>query len=375
MKEGQRSEVDQTKEGREVLLVAVLPDLRGGGAQRVVLNLLRHMPKRRLRVLLVVLDSNDGKFEKELPGDIDVLFLGATRLRYAVVRLWKTFHEVRPSAAFSTFGHLNLLILLYRLLPGCRYKAIIREPNTPSKSLPSLAYSRFLRIGYLLFYRHADLVISQSSTIGRELEERYGVSPRRLKPLNNGVDSARLRSRAVPLCPRHLDVPLFVTIGSLTWQKGIDRLITMLAETEADFRLIIVGEGSMKPELERLTETLSLGEKIVFAGFIAEPWSILAAADALLLPSRWEGMPNVALESLALGVPVVASSDTDGLPELLEFVGAGSIQILPFGDEYRAAIERIVPWVGDSLRSSLLPPQFEVGHVAEDFEAMVHSLV
>ena len=94
----------------------------------------------------------------------------------------------------------------------------------------------------------------------------------------------------------------------MSYQKGLDRVLGLFSKVD-NIELVIVGEGEQRKLLETLVRDYRLQSKITFYGFIGNPYNIIAGADYFLLPSRWEGMPNCVLESLALGTPVIAFKD------------------------------------------------------------------
>ena len=102
--------------------------------------------------------------------------------------------------------------------------------------------------------------------------------------------------------------------------------------------LLLVGEGPLRAKIERACRRLGISERVRFAGRRADLPEILAASDLLVLPSAWEGMPNVVLEAMAAGLPVVAT-DVEGVRELLG--SAAHQQIVPYGDGKTLA-DRIV---------------------------------
>jgi glycosyltransferase involved in cell wall biosynthesis len=120
--------------------------------------------------------------------------------------------------------------------------------------------------------------------------------------------------------------PLLVTVGRLVDQKNHSLAIRALANVP-DAGLVIVGEGPLRNQLEQEAERLGVSRRVVFAGVRADARSITGAADAVVLCSRWEGLPLVALEALAAGTPLVAT-DVRGLRELL-FDGETALLVPP----------------------------------------------
>ena len=126
----------------------------------------------------------------------------------------------------------------------------------------------------------------------------------------------------------------------------------------------------MRLELERRVEELGIVERVRFVGFTDNPWSLMAGADALLLASRWEGLPNVALEALACGTPVIATSESGGIEELVRASPNGAVQSVAFGEPFLDAVNR-TPAKREPLPVSLLPDVYDASAVAQRFASIL----
>ena len=114
--------------------------------------------------------------------------------------------------------------------------------------------------------------------------------------------------------------PLVVTLARLSYEKGVDTLIdaaAILRSSHPYARFVVVGEGSDRAELEARISAGGLAGIVKLVGFRDDVWPALAAADVVCLPSKSEGMPNVLLEAMAVGKPIVATS-VGGVPEAIE---------------------------------------------------------
>jgi glycosyltransferase involved in cell wall biosynthesis len=172
----------------------------------------------------------------------------------------------------------------------------------------------------------ADAVTAVSAAVAEALRLDYGVDPARVRVVPNGAEppdeeaergaARRLRETLGAAVLK----PLWVCAGRLERQKGQDVLIEALAALRGrgvEFVCGIAGEGSLRPALERQCESLGLGQHVRFLGQVEDLGPLLAAADAVVMPSRWEGMPLVVLEAMARARPVVASA-VGGIPEVVE---------------------------------------------------------
>jgi len=352
----------------------VLPSLAGGGAERVMLHLAGALDRGRFDPVLVLLNG-EGELASAVPDDIPCITLGTDRLRHALSALTAALRDIRPDTVISTMGYLNLAILAFvkpRLPGGIRY--LVREANMPEATLAAFPFGplgRALgRFAYRLLYRRADRVICNSRTVADRLK-LLGIDETRIALLDNPVDVAGLRGRVdfqEPRPPgRH-----FIAAGRMTHQKGFDLLIPWFASLAADCRLTILGDGPMRGALERLRTEHGLTDRIDMPGFDTAPWRAIAQADAFLMPSRWEGMPNAALEALALGTPVIAARTAGGLPELSADVPAGSLFIVDGEQDFIAAMQSVPKRPErDWQRPSALPARFEEAEVVRRYARLI----
>ncbi len=346
----------------------VLPAFTGGGAERVCINLAAAIDRRRFAPEIVVLDAG-GPLRDAVPADVPVHDLGTPRLRRAMPRLVRMLRRIGPATTFSSIGYVNVALLaLRRLVPG---RIVVREANLPSLSLPNAGFPRLMAGAYRRLYRHADAVICTSRRMEEEFAGGFGVPRSRIAALPNPVDEDAVRAAAAaPLRPAG-DGARFVAAGRLTRQKGFDRLIEMFAEMPETAHLTILGQGPDAPSLCARAEALGLGDRVDLPGFEPSPWARYAGADAFVLPSRWEGMPNAALEALACGTPVVATPEAGGIGEVAERSAAGAVTLAEAGGGFVAAMRAAAVDPVSNPRPSLLPPDFRLAAVVQRFETLI----
>ena len=351
----------------------VLPSFAGGGAERVMLHLIERLDRSQFSPSLIVMTSK-GPLAELLPQDVPLIDLAQPRLRHAWPSLIGAIRSVRPRAVVSSHGYVNLFLLAGRWFLPFGTRVILREANMPSLSLPAGPKPSLMRWLYRSYYPRAHAVICSSHMMMGEMAGEIGVDRKRLYILPNPVDASVIReaSNAVQIpevCSKH-----FLASGRLTWQKGFDRLISLFADLPGEYRLTILGDGAEYPALQAICHRLGLSSRIKMLGFEDNPWLHYAAADAFLMPSRWEGMPNAALEALACGTPVIATPESGALAEVAVSAPKGAVTIAPWGKEFAAAMAATR---GDALgwpRPNFLPPVHEPGSVARRFEDILRQI-
>jgi glycosyltransferase involved in cell wall biosynthesis len=297
----------------------VLPTL-GGGAARVVITLLRHLDRTRFEPHLVIFYTFYGFwFRSEVPEDVVMHVLEAKRARNAMPKLVRILWRVRPAVIVATQGYINFLLLLARpLLPAC--KVVIREV-IGERYMEHNRYRDLLYRWYLRLVRRADRVITQTEAVARGLTADIAPRPGQVECIHNPVDADRLAAAAARAASPFVGPgPHLLAMGRLTHQKGFDLLLDALAGLRANdvpAQLTIVGVGELEAELKAKAAALGLAGVVTFAGFQEQPERYFAHADVFVLSSRYEGMPNVVLEALACGLPIVAFDCPHGVSEIV----------------------------------------------------------
>jgi glycosyltransferase involved in cell wall biosynthesis len=221
-----------------------------------------------------------------------------------------------------------------------------------------------MRLAYRHWYPRADAILCNAGATADALVQDIDVPEALVHHLPNPIDSQDIRAQAAPPMREPGAGLRFVAAGRLTRQKGFDRLLEMVAALSTDAMVKVLGEGPERSSLESQAERLGLAERVRFTGFEPTPWPHYAGADAFLLPSRWEGMPNAALEALACGAPVIAAPEAGGIGEVATAASSGAVTIAECGDPFVAAMMSVEPAPVASQRPSLLPAGFELHAVA-----------
>jgi glycosyltransferase involved in cell wall biosynthesis len=302
-------------------LLFLIPTLSGGGAERVVVTLLQHLDRACFDLALAVVDTRNAAFRDQVPTDVEFLDLGCRRVRQALPKLVRLLWRRQPDVVMSTLGHLNLALAIVRPLLPNRTRYIARETIVVSQGIVEHPRPRLWAWAYRRFYGRFDRVICQSRDMRDDLVAAHGLDVGRTVVIHNPVDRGRivaaLGASGSAAAPSHL--LSVAAAGRLVDQKGFDLLLDALALAKRrDMQLTILGDGPLGAELSARAEARGIADRVRFAGFLRNPYPTVAAADLFVLSSRYEGFPNVVLEALACGTPVVATPAPGGVREILD---------------------------------------------------------
>jgi len=362
-------------------IIFIIPSLRGGGAERVIVTLLRHLDRTRFRVTLAVVDLRTAVYQDDLPQDVELIDLGCSRVRYALPKIANLIWKRRPDVVFSTLGHLNLALAIIRpLLPrGVRY--IARETSIVSATLRDYSLSGLWRWAYRHFYHRFDTMVCQSRYMSDDLVSNFAFPATKAVMIHNPVDIDRIRR----LANEHTTIDMglaaghdmeavihLVAAGRMMPVKGFDLLIEALALCgDPRFRLTLLGEGPLREELEALAKSTGVAGQVRFAGFQKNPYPFFAQADAFVLSSRFEGFPNVVLEALACGTPVIAAPAPGGVREILEGVDGCVIAETVSSDALASAINQ---WKASGMKrldANGVVAAYEIDRIVRRYEEVV----
>ena len=236
--------------------------------------------------------------------------------------------------------------------------------------------------------RRADAVTAVTGAIVETLVRDYGIERARVRVVANGADMPDDEGEA-PVArrwrERYLSTPLkplWVIAGRLEEQKGHDVLfeaLSRLVKNGLDFTLIVAGDGSRRSWLEQQALSLGLSPRVQFVGQLEDVGSLLAASDAVLLPSRWEGLPLVLLEAMARGRPIVATA-VGGVGDVLTDGVNGTL--VPAGD-VEALAEALVnlqrksdrAWRMGQAAAERVRDHYTWHAVAEEFESVYDEVL
>jgi glycosyltransferase involved in cell wall biosynthesis len=355
----------------------VLPSLTAGGAERVLITLMNGLPRAEFSPALICV--NDGGPLRDLVADdIDFTALhnGGTMVspEKSLPALYRALRTTKPDIVVSTMAQMNFSVLVLRpLFPKTQF--IVREAITPSFILEKRTRAApLIRAAYKRLYPLAACVISPAQMIIDEFASLLKMDVTRHICLPNPVDAEKIRgdgSVQSPTVPQN--TVRFVAAGRLHSQKGFDRLLDSLPALAGARHLTILGEGPERVALEAQIKNLNLQDRVSLVGLVDKPWPYYAAADVFLLPSRWEGLPNVVLESLCCGTPVIAMHEAGGIGQIAA-TAPQAVTVCRTMDEFIERMGRVPAGNATHYRPSLLPALYERDAVIKKFTQILRQV-
>jgi glycosyltransferase involved in cell wall biosynthesis len=300
-----------------------LPNLAGGGAERVALNLLKGMMERDEILLDLVVADTEGPYLDQVPDRVRLVNLGTGRVTKAIPALAKYLKEYQPLALVSHMNHANIAAILAKELARSKTKLVVVEHDTLSASKSKLRRSRFLPPIMKWLYPRADVIVGVSQGVAEDLDAVLSFQPGTVKTVYNPVVDRALMMKAQASVEHPWfaagSPPVFLAVGRLSPQKDFANLIAAFAivRQQQAARLLILGEGDLRGELEAQIAALGIGEDVSLHGFVQNPYAYMSKAATFVLSSRWEGLPTVLIEAMACGCAVVATDCPSGPQEIL----------------------------------------------------------
>jgi sugar transferase (PEP-CTERM/EpsH1 system associated) len=306
------------------LIVHVVYRFGVGGLENGIVNLVNRMPASRWRHAILALTEVDGEFADRIQRH-DVRYIELDKRPGHLVRdyprLYRLFRELKPAVV-----HTRNLAALEAVVPARAAGVPVRihgehgwDMNDPEGK--RLRY-RLVRRAYRPFVNH---YVALSQHLADYLERAVGVPRERISQMYNGVDTEHFRPaetrRPIPGCPfGAADEWLVGWVGRMEAVKdplNLARAFIRASERSDCLRLVLVGDGALRADLENLFRASNVLDRVWFAGERKDVADIMQGLDCFALPSLAEGISNTILEAMASRLPVVATR-VGGNPELVE---------------------------------------------------------
>jgi len=295
--------------------------MRGGGVERALLRMAEGWLRAGRRVTLV-LGSEQGPLAAEIPDGIELIQLGDARYS-ALFRLGRHVRMRQPDLIFCPGNHYSAVAARARLDLGRACPPLVAKVSNAlvrreQGRVAAWAYRRWLR----LHPRFLDHVVAMTPAMAAEAVAEMRMPPDRVSVIANPPATSRPDAPPVPLPEGRY----IVGVGRLEPQKRWDRLIDALAwVADPQVKLLLLGEGSVRPALEAQVTRLGLADRVSMPGHAGDPLPALQGATLAALTSDYEGVPGVLREALSVGTPVVSTESSVAVREIVTGTELGTV--------------------------------------------------
>ena len=312
--------------GLKKKILILLPDLKGGGAEKLHVNLANYWHSNGYEVKFILLE-NVGHFRQILHKKIKIIDLNISKIRMIFFKLPKVIINEKPDILLVAMWPLTSFSIISLFLLKKKFKIFISDHVNLSKSFKHelKIYEIIPKIIMHLTYRFADGIIAVSKGVRENLVQLSGLNLDQIKVIYNpvivnkhqNVNNSKLNTSY--LWQGNYEYRI-LSVGTLKFQKNHEAIIKAFSMIPSDFsiKLIILGDGPLKDKLKILIKNLNQDYRIELKGFNIETDNYYSTATTFVLSSRWEGFANVLVEALKYNLPIISTDCDFGPREILE---------------------------------------------------------
>ncbi|MBD1847828.1 glycosyltransferase [Cyanobacteria bacterium FACHB-63] len=308
-------------------------DISGGTFTNLCTALVRGMNELGVDANLVILYASPEELARY--PDIPIVTLNVKRTVFSLGATSRYLREHQPDVILPMPWYFNIVAVWARSLAGVSTKVILGEHNIISleagiehRDKPHL---RFLPVLMRYVYPHGDGLIGVSKDTIVDLVETLKIAvdvPARV--VLNPINPDRVRQLAHTAIDHpwfQQEIPIIVTAARMAKQKQMDGLLHAFAQVSkvTPARLLILGDGPLRAELEDLSQDLGIADAVWMPGYDPNPYRYMAKADVFVLASAWEGCPVALQEAMACGAAVVVTDAPGGMKDIVEYGKSGMI--------------------------------------------------
>ncbi len=350
---------------------------RGGGAEKMMVNLANEFNRKGHGVEIVVVEST-GPYKSLIDPSVNIITIGGNNSIKMGLNLYKHLQKCNSNVLLSTMEIPNIVSVL-ATWTGNSIPVILRIANINSKKERHGKYKTIPSLKRLTYPR-AEKVVTISDGVAEDLAGITGMDTADMTTIYNPAYDPKIATQArEPINHEWLndeDKRVVIGVGNMKPQKDFETLIRAVHQVnkKEDLYLVVLGKGDLKHELESLAKNLGINGCVSFPGFVDNPYAYMARADLFVLSSAWEGFGNVIVEAMACGTPVVCTDCPGGPSEILEDGKFGPL--VPVGDDHALAeaIQDLLEDPTDSERLVNRAQDFSIKNIVDEYERVLLSV-
>lgn len=305
-------------------ITIVISSLAGGGAEGVCVNVVNGLADNGWQVDLLVLHTNNSAYLERVSQKVNLVVLGINHARQAALPLLRYIYQHKPENMLVFNYELAVLTVMLRSIFRFKTKVIARNINTFSKNTTQ---TQGMWLRYIVrplinhFYSKCDHIINQCQAMRDDLISVFPQLTDKTSVIYNPVSKHVEEYAKAHDLDQVVKQDYLLCVGRLEKQKAFHYAIEGFAGIVNEFpnlRLKIVGQGSLEQSLKQCTIDYGVADRVDFEGFQSEMIPYYLHAKATVLTSLYEGFPNVLIESITLGTPVIAFDCPSGPNEIIQ---------------------------------------------------------
>jgi glycosyltransferase involved in cell wall biosynthesis len=265
-----------------------------------------------------------------------VINLNVPNAYIGIPELVRYLRSEKPRAFLAVTELTALAVITAKLISRAHARVVIVLATTISKHKRTPLKKKIERILVSLLYPKVDGIVAVSHGAAEDFAQYAGIPIERVKVIYNPVIKPSLHEQKEEDVEHPFfqdqSIPVVVSVGRLSEPKNFPLLIQAFAllRSRIQVRLVILGEGEMRPTLERLVDTLGMQDDVSLPGFVRSPYPYMSKASVFVMSSLWEGLPVALIEAMACGAPAVSTDCPSGPAEILD--GGRYGHLVPVGN-------------------------------------------
>lgn len=297
--------------------------ISGGGAERIAVELSNNLPSYISRKMITLYDT-DNKYQvvSELHSLSPSYKSKILKIVMQPICILKYMHLIqinRPKVSISFLPLDNLINIISSVM--MHIQPIISVHGMPSNNY-GVIYKIIKYIVFLLAKYTNTNIIAVSNGVKNELVQLYNIPVAKITVIYNPIDIDTISNLALKPVDEYLfetKIPIIITVGRLNKVKGQWHLLRVFAELQKTYpcQLVLCGEGPEKEYLQILARELNILDHVLFLGWCDNPYKYMANSTLFVQSSLSEALPNVLVEALCCGCPVVAANCSSGIVEII----------------------------------------------------------
>jgi glycosyltransferase involved in cell wall biosynthesis len=348
--------------------------LGGGGAEGVCVNLANKLTELGWSITVVVLTLKDQTYLNRLSCNVKLVNLDVCKASKSFFHILNFLIKNKPSKILAFNYELSVILNAIKFFLRLDIVLISRNINTIQNVIEHIKKRNAGNILVFLikiFYSKSNFVVNQSHGMQKSFLDIFPSMINKVAVINNPVNE--LYTFAPDFIDNNSD-EYILCVGRLEAQKGFDRAIecfSFLSKIYPNLRLKIVGDGSLKSNLSELCFSLGLSGKVDFIDFEKDLRYLYANAKLTLLTSHYEGFPNVLVESIAMGTPIVALDCLSGPSEIVQPYNG---LLVSSASELTAACQNLLDNPLDRLAVAQTATRYEAGNIAKKYSDVMDAV-